>query len=352
MKMSASAFKAVLGISTCLTASLLTPAAFADPSGPSPHSLPAYDKIVIVIEENQQEVTIIGNPSAPYTNALAAGGALITNSYGCEHPSQPNYLDLFSGSDQNVYGDALPATFPFSVENLGAELLHHGLTFVGYSEDLPFAGDATDTTAAGPADPPGTADYARKHNPWANWQNDDFSANIDNQGSNYLPSWTNQPLTPFTAISMSHKFPVLPTVSIVVPNQQHDDHGVSGGLSGNALIAAGDTWLQQNIGAYANWAKTHNSLLIVTWDEDDFSASNRVPTIFYGAHVRPGQYPELNQVSFTSLINADNQPSGAPQYDAVQGINHWNVLRTVEDIYGLGHVGQSEKVQPITDLFK
>ena len=317
-------------------------------------SLPPYNKVVIVIEENQQEATIIGNRAAPYTNFLATHGALLTNSYGAEHPSQPNYLSLFSGSDQNSYSDnPIPAAdLPFSGPNLGSELLHSGYSFVGYSEDLPYTGDNTSQFAAAPGDPPLTHDYARKHNPWANWQNDAFSANIENQGSNYLPSWTNEPFTPFAAISARGHFDALPTVSIVVPDQQHDDHGVTGGLSGNALFAAGDAWLQTNLSAYATWATTHNSLLIVTWDEDDYSSINKIPTIFYGAWVKPGRYPESQSWSFTSLINGDTEPSGAPQYTAVQGVNHWNVLRTVEDIFGLPHVGQSGKVQTITDIFE
>lgn len=51
------------------------------------------------------------------------------------------------------------------------------------------------------------------------------------------------------------------------------------------------------------------------------------------------------------MINADGQPSGAPIYRMVRGINHWNILRTIEDIYGLGHAGQSARVEPITDAF-
>lgn len=313
--------------------------------------IPTYNKVVIVIEENQQFSTIVGNSAAPYTNLLANHGALITQSYGTEHPSQPNYLDLFSGSDQNVYDDNPITSNPFSGDNLGAELLHHGLTFAGYSEDLPYTGDSTDANAAAPGDPAGTKDYARKHNPWANWQNDAFAAGEANQGSNYLPSATNQTFTPFAAISAAGAFSQLPTVSIVVPNQQHDDHGVAGGASGNQLIADGDTWLKNNINAYAAWAKTHNSLLIVTWDEDDYSSINRIPTIFYGANVKTGRFGELQTTSFTSVINGDTEAAGAPQYDAIKGINHWNILRTVEDIYHLGHAGASANAEPVIDVF-
>ena len=47
-----------------------------------------------------------------------------------------------------------------------------------------------------------------------------------------------------------------------------------------------------HLSAYAEWAKTHNSLLIVTFDEDDNGDQNHIPTIVYGAHVRPGRYAE------------------------------------------------------------
>ena len=349
MKMSQITRQAFVCASLCLAAA--TPALMAHADNADP-SVPAYNKVVVVIEENQSYSTIIGNPAAPYTNALAAHGALMTASYGTEHPSQPNYLDLFSGSDQNVSDDNFVTNVPFTGQNLGSQLLHKGLTFTGYSEDLPAVGDTTSNFAANAADPVGTHDYARKHNPWALWQNDAFPASVANFGSNYLPSTVNQTLTPFTTLSAAGDFAHLPTVSIVVPNQQHDDHGVTGGASGNQLISDGDTWLKNNIDAYAQWAKKHNSLLIVTWDEDDYSSINQIPTIFYGANIKTGKYSEPRSTTFVSVVNGDNQPSGTPEYLPVQGINHWNVLRTIEDYFHLGHIGQTTKVKAITDIYR
>jgi acid phosphatase len=328
---------------------MLASAAFADND-----DLPHYNKIVLVIEENQQYSTIIGNTSAPYTNWLAQHGALMTQSYGTEHPSQPNYLDLFSGGDQNISDDNHPgaSTLPFTGENLAAQLLHTGRSFAGFSEDLPSIGDSTDDFGASPGDPTGTHDYARKHNPWCNWQNDAFPASIVNTGSNYLPSTVNQPFTPFAAISASGKFDQLPDFSVVVPDQKHDDHGISGGASGNTLIGDGDTWLQNNLSAYAAWAAKHNSLLIVTWDEDDYSTtSNQIATIFYGAHVKTGQFPENDSITYVSTVNADTGPQGVPVYQPTVGINHWNVLRTIEALYHLQPVGQANEVKTITDIF-
>src|SRR5215813_13786392 len=118
------------------------------------------DHIVIVIEENHSFSEIIGSSSAPYINSLAQQGALFTNSFAIEHPSEPNYLDLFSGANQGVTNDNCPVG-PFSVANLGSLLIGAGKTFTGFSEGLPSAGSTACASGA----------YVRKHNPWVNFSN-------------------------------------------------------------------------------------------------------------------------------------------------------------------------------------
>ena len=61
--------------------------------------------VVVVIEENHSYDQIIGNADAPFINKLAAEGALFTDAHAIRHPSQPNYLALFSGSTQGTTGD-------------------------------------------------------------------------------------------------------------------------------------------------------------------------------------------------------------------------------------------------------
>ena len=63
-------------------------------------------------------------------------------------------------------------------------------------------------------------------------------------------------------------------------------------LAGSS-VATGDAWLRAHIGGYANWAMSHDSLLIITWDEDDGSTDNQIPTIFSGQLVSPGRYSQL-----------------------------------------------------------
>src|SRR5262245_45099820 len=98
------------------------------------NGVPRPDHVVIVIEENHSYAQIIGSPSAPYINSLAAGGALMTQSYAITHPSQPNYVAFFSGATQGVTTDSMYPHSLFTAPNLGTKLLGAGLTFGGYSE--------------------------------------------------------------------------------------------------------------------------------------------------------------------------------------------------------------------------
>lgn len=241
---------------------------------------------MIVIEENHAAASILGNSAAPYINSLASQGALFTDSTAVAHPSQPNYVALFSGSTQGLTDDSCPHTY--GADNLGAQLIAAGHTFVGYSEGLPAPGSLACTAG----------DYARKHSPWTNFPS--------------VPSTANQPFRAFP-----QDYAALPTVSFVVPNLANDMH--------NGSTATGDAWLQSNLDGYAQWAKTHNSLLIVTWDEDDNRSGNRITTIFAGASVKPGSYSEP--------------------------INHYRVLRTLEAAYGLAPLGHAAETEPITDVW-
>ena len=149
--------------------------------------------------------------------------------------------------------------------------------------------------------------YTRKHSPWANWQN---SRTIG------IPATTNLPLTSF-----STEYSTLPTVSVILPNQANDMHNGKG----PEAIQAGDRWLQEHLDAYVQLAQHHNSLLIVTWDEDNKKENNRILTLFVGPMVQAGRYE--------------------------QRIAHYNVLRTLEDLYDLSDAGASAGAAPITKIW-
>ena len=281
----------VLIFSACNKQDIKSPAEESESSQDVTAVIPRPSHIVLVILENHAYQDIIGSSDAPYINSLAknAFSANFRNSFAIEHPSQPNYLDLYSGRNQGVTDDDHPSNTPFTTPNLGKQLISAGFSYTTYSEGLPSVGYNGDSYGA----------YARKHNPAANWMG---------SGTNQIPATTNQPFTSFPT-----DYTKLPTVSIVVPNENNDMHDGS--------VKQGDTWIKNNLDKYVQWAKTHNSLFILTFDEDDYSANNRIATIFTGSMVKGGNYKT--------------------------NINHYNVLRTIESMYGLSFIGNASKVKTI-----
>ena len=248
--------------------------------------MPRPKHIVVVMMENHSYSDIIGSSSAPYLNSLAATGALFTHSFAVTHPSQPNYIALFSGSTQGIGSDDCPNTI--SAPSLASQLVSVGRTFAGYSEDLPQAGFTGCTSGK----------YARKHDPWTNFSD--------------LPASMNQPFSAFPS-----DYNTLPSVSFVIPNLNDDMH--------DGTVAQGDAWLRNHLDSYIRWARTNNSLLVVTWDEDDHSESNQIPTIIVGDHVASGRYGE--------------------------SMTHYRLLRTIESLKGLPAIGQAAGTDPVTDIW-
>jgi len=254
-------------------------------ASPGP-AVPRFAHIVVVVEENRAYAQIIGNSSAPYINTLARSGALFTHSYAIRHPSEPNYLALFSGSTQGLTDDSCPHRY--GSDSLGAQLRRSDLGFAGYAESLPSAGYLG--CSSGP--------YARKHAPWTNFPD--------------LPAQVGKPMSAFPT-----DYTRLPRLSFVVPNLDHDMH--------DGTVGQGDVWLKRHLDGYVSWARTHNSLLVLTWDEDDRSASNHIATVFIGAHVRRMQYADR--------------------------VDHYTVLRTLEASCGLPPLGNARDRTPVTAVW-
>lgn len=244
--------------------------------------------VIVVVEENKSYKDIFGDAdSAPYLNALAKDGALFTHSYGVAHPSQPNYFAMFSGRTV-TNGDRCPARgIARDADNLGAELVAAHRTFRAYAEDLPQPGFAGCRSGQ----------YARKHAPWTHFTN--------------VPA---RDAVPFSALT---SYDELPDVAFVIPNLVHDMHSAS--------IESGDAWLRDQVAPLVAWAKGHDALLIITWDESSAPVTNHIPTLFVGPMVKRGRYDEV--------------------------ISHSRLLRTVEDLFALRHAGSATTAAPILDCW-
>ncbi|MDB5292721.1 MAG: hypothetical protein JWL69_3962 [Phycisphaerales bacterium] len=264
--------------------------------------LPRPDHVVVVVEENHTYDQILG-PATPstllwpvdlpsplnqdrYLRNLARRSASMTQMQSVGRPNATTYQSLMSGLNPTPPDHPVPPP-PYHAPNLASELIAAGMTFGGYSESLPYVGYRGGNVGG----------YDRPHNPWVDLANVPRSDNL-----------------PFSAFPSNYA--KLPTVSFVVPNLYNDMH--------SANVSRADQWLANNISGYARWAMSHNSLLIVIWDEG-FGTSNHIPTLFYGPMVDAGNYSEH--------------------------ISQPNVLRTLEDMYGLAPTGRSVTATPITDIF-
>ena len=336
------------------------------------------DKIVIVVLENKTGGQVLGNKDLPYLNDLAAHGALMTNAYFAQtpytgdspaglpaRPSQPNYLYLLSGNNQGILpawmngvgNNLVPAAMrPFTTPNLGAALIAAGLSYAGFSESLPYPhyDDVGDQEK-------NKDEYRRKHNPTINWVNLTNATVPADEARFVLPVAANLAFTNTSdpidgkryrgfALDKNGKalgYNSLPTVSLVVPNEQNDAHSGSN--------AACDAWLMVHIKPYAEWAREHNSLLVVTYDEDGSTNTShgdgyktgidRIATIFYGpaAHVRVEKYAEtidhlnvlstlLDRYGLLEKFRKDFQAS----YTTPESKTEFSNLRPIKDVFGEG----------------
>jgi hypothetical protein len=139
--------------------------------------------------------------------------------------------------------------------------------------------------------------YGQKHAPWTHFSN--------------VPQTLHRPLT------MLRSFDTLPTVTFIVPNVDDDMHDGS--------TKAGDDWAETHLAPLLRWAAAHDTLVIFTWDEG-YDRANSIPTMFVGPMVRAGRYPER--------------------------IDHFRVLRTLEDLYGLAPTGKAASAAPITGIWR
>lgn len=268
------------------TAAVTPAASFA--ALPVTDSAPHASNVVVMIMENRDYDLVIGYSKAPYINkTLVPEAALMTNSHAIGHPSQPNYLAFFSGSTQGVNSDNCPVNF--STENIGDEVISSGKTFIGYSESMPYDG----YTGCG------SGEYARKHNPWVDFEN--------------IPAASN--------LVYNDKFPKNPpSLTIIVPNLCNDMHDCS--------TQTGDTWLSKYVPPILKYNKTHNGLFILTWDEadPDGNGKNQIATLLIGPTVKPGKYN--------------------------QNITHYSVLRTIDEIFGVKCIANDCKSAPIKAIWQ
>ncbi|MBI1796265.1 MAG: hypothetical protein HY076_04720 [Candidatus Eisenbacteria bacterium] len=211
------------------------------------------DHVIVVIMENKSYTQV---RTQPYMASLIARGSELANYFAITHPSQPNYLILWSGSTQGVTNDVCPPANwvapGYTTENFGHALEAAGKTWKSYAEDLPEPASTVCSQGL----------YLRRHCPWT------YFANLNKYNER-----------PYSDLAFDIHFQTLPDLAFVIPNNCDNTHNSGCGVS------VGDTWLANNVPAMLD-AVGPNGCVIVTWDEDDNSSGNHVECVWAGPRIK------------------------------------------------------------------
>jgi hypothetical protein len=277
------------------TAALAPATAPAPVPAPVPAALPAahFKKAMVIFFEN---VGYKETMKQPYFNEFSHMGVNLTSMFAETHPSQGNYIALMAGSTYDVNYDF---NVDLDVTHLGDLLEAHGLSWRGYMENYPgncFTGGQRGR-------------YVRKHNPFMSFTNITGNAK---RCANVVNS---------TQLQADLKANQLPAFSFYTPNLDNDGHDTG--------AAYASKWFKKFMTNMQSYPAAMKDLLIVaTFDEDEGTARNRIYTVLFG-----------------DMINAGTE--------SAQTLNHVSILRTIEDEWNLGNLGQEDATaSTITNVWK
>lgn len=321
-------------------------------------SVPRYEHIFVIVEENHTADQIIGSGRAPTLDALAKAYGLASNFYGETHPSEPNYVAMLGGDTFGISDDDAYYCKPGSEEdgcssadsegyvhhtitapNLTDQLAAKGLSWKGYFENLPAPGSGVFRYPSSSEPVRGLPHslYAAKHNGFMNFksvQDDPLRA---------------RKIVAFDQLAADIERGTLPHFAMIVPNQCNDMHGLVGRnvpwdcfyLNRGGLIRRADAQVADIVGriiASPVWRAPENAAIVITFDENDSGSSGDHPESCCGSPHNPGGG------WITTIVVTNHGPRGVVDPTAY---NHYSLLRTIEMAFGirtyLGHAADRDK---------
>jgi phosphatidylinositol-3-phosphatase len=265
--------------------------------------MPAFSHIFVIILENHEYGDVIGNDDLPYLNDLAQHYGLATASYGVRHPSLPNYLALTGGDTFGVTSDCTDCFV--DAPNLVDQIEGAGKSWKAYMEGMPspcFLGNH--------------GRYAQKHNPFVYY--DDVRTD---------PARCAR-VVPLTDFPQDLAAGTVPDFVWITPDQCNDMH--------SCPAKQGDAWLREWVGKIvASPAWQEGGVLFVTFDEG---------TTDDGCCGDPGG-GHIATLAVSPRVAAGTR-SATP-------VDHYALLRTIEDAWGLPHLGHAGDAgtASLADLF-
>jgi hypothetical protein len=292
----------------------------------SPHGVPAFDHVYLIMMENQSQSAITAT-LAPYINSLMTQYAYTKNYSTSYHPSLPNYIDITSGSNQGLACDcdcnASEAKCGAScllggcdcgaitAEHLGDQLDAVGVQWRNYGEGM---GTPCNTTATESGN---ATHFAPRHVPFMYYKD---------VGTN--PTVCQQRVVDYSNFAAdlaagTYRF------SMIAPNLCDDMHGDTG-CPTTSEITQGDDWLKTEAGKLIA-ALGPKDVLFIVWDEQTDSVGT----------------------STTPMLCIPVGPLVKSGTASTQAYTHESLLATFEEAFGLARLANAAQVpSPINDVWK
>ena len=275
-----------------------SPTAVATPVSPAA-AIPDFSHIYVIVLENEERESIIGNPAAPYLNQLARTWGLATNYTAIGHPSEPNYIALVAGSTDGVTNDA---NYDLRGASLFDQVEASGRIWQVAAQNYPGQCYLRATASGGP-DGPGT--YVRKHNP----------------AISFL-SISRTPARCARIGNFKGFDPAAASFTWIEPNLCNTMH--------DCPVRTGDTWLASFLpGLLASQAFQQDGLVLQTFDEG-------TTTIGGGGQVATFVISRLGRPGFASDVAHD----------------HYSLLRTIQASWGLPCLAASCRANDLAEFFR
>ena len=284
-----------------------------------------FDRVVIIVLENGDYEAAIKDPNLA---DLATHGASFSNFHALFHPSYPNYLAMIAGTDFGIHrrGRFLAdrqVNFPNDAahKTIADRLIANGLDFKNYAEELP-EGNCPYRIDSQHVSKSKKGDYARRHVPFLSFGEVqekwcDRVIRVDSSKGNGLLGDDNFFVRDAKAGLVAYSF--------YSPDMNNDGH--------NTNVRFAGEWLHKFLDKTFPEKLRKGTLVIVTFDESDHNADNRIYTLLLGDMVKEArqQDPKVLTRHYT----------------------HYDVLRTIEDNFGLEPLAEGDRnATPITDVWK
>jgi phosphatidylinositol-3-phosphatase len=354
--------------------------------------LPLIRHVFVIMLENNDYSATFGNPSAdPYlATTLPGKGALLENYYGVGHYSNDNYIGFISGQPPNTdnqvdcvgglvafpQGDGeingiqqgLGCVYPSTVSTLADQLSSEGLTWKGYMEDM--GNDPAREAANCGAPPVGSGDpsfiaeaadgYATRHDPFVYFlsiRNNTAECNQDvvplGDTSGNLPAGalagTTGLVTDLQSVSTT------PNFSFITPNLCDDGHDypcvntTGAGVGGGSSVGDINQWLETWVPIITSSpAFQQDGLLEITFDEGEQGPAGLDHTACCGETPGPAADGGQNGISgpgggkIGAVLISPFIKAGTVVTKT--SYNHYSSLASIEDLFGLPRLGESQTV--------